>query len=80
VRDLLYTQKVEEEHCYFIIALTQPVELTIFSFVLTYSSLRYSIYSIYNLLKIPIEFKILGFHGCGYEELRLVGCYALWLL
>jgi hypothetical protein len=24
--------------------------------------------------------KILGFHGGDYEEFRLLGCYALWLL
>jgi hypothetical protein len=24
--------------------------------------------------------KILGFHGSDYEEWRIVGCYAMWLL
>jgi hypothetical protein len=24
--------------------------------------------------------KICGFHGCDYEEWRLLGCYAAWLL
>jgi hypothetical protein len=24
--------------------------------------------------------KILGFRGGGYEECRLLGCYAVWLL
>jgi hypothetical protein len=24
--------------------------------------------------------KICGFHGRGYEEWRLLGCYAVWLL
>jgi hypothetical protein len=24
--------------------------------------------------------KIWGFHGGDYEELRLLGCYAMWLL
>jgi hypothetical protein len=34
-------------------------------------------------LKIMIMMKIskiLGFHGGDYEECRLLGCYAVWLL
>jgi hypothetical protein len=27
-----------------------------------------------------VGFKILDFHGGDYEELRLLGCYAVWLL
>jgi hypothetical protein len=27
-----------------------------------------------------ILWKVLGFHGGGYEECRLLGCCAVWLL
>jgi hypothetical protein len=27
-----------------------------------------------------ILYKIGGFHGSDYEELHLLGCYAVWLL
>jgi hypothetical protein len=27
-----------------------------------------------------ISFQIFGFHDSDYEELRLLGCYAVWLL
>jgi hypothetical protein len=40
----------------------------------------------FHLLKLPlyklsnIVVKICGFHDCDYEEWRLPGCYAVWLL
>jgi hypothetical protein len=31
-------------------------------------------------IHIIIFHKILGFHGCDYEEWCLLGCYTVWLL
>jgi hypothetical protein len=33
-----------------------------------------------NLATSLLQCKIWGFHGDDYEEWRLLGCYAVWLL
>jgi hypothetical protein len=34
----------------------------------------------WNVTNLPLRCKILGFLGGDYEEWRLLGCYAVWLL
>jgi hypothetical protein len=51
--------------------------------ILLYQKMQCRVHKGAPLVLVPTTsylFKIWGFHGGDYEECRLLGCYAVWLL